>query len=63
MKIVGRFTSTRGFDGDGKCQKAPMFMTMTEDGGYLTFRFNKQDFCIGDELRIEFEVLGDDDAG
>ena len=40
-----------------------MFMTMTEDGGYLTFRFNKQDFCIGDELRIEFEVLGDDDAG
>lgn len=65
MKTKGRIIGwrLRYVDGGAKFEAAPVEFERSEDLGNIILKISKLGLIAGDEIRLDFIILGDDDAG
>jgi len=63
MKLKGKCLKIRNKPADGEFELSVVGIIGHQTDGQAFLIIDKKDLQTGDELRIELEVLGDDDAG
>jgi putative AlgH/UPF0301 family transcriptional regulator len=63
MKLSGKCLKIRNTGADGEFELSVVGIVGHQTDEQIFLILNKKDLQAGDELRIELEVLGDDDAG
>jgi len=63
MKLKGKCLKIRNTCADGEFELSVAGVVGHQTDEQIFLILNKKDLQTGDELRIELEVLGDDDAG